>query len=231
MSSEKSFNSVLEFHCRRLISLWGKSDTSRRALEESTNVRGPALAATAPGTTRNKSSYYAGQDDLENKNSIPSAMRFQYNGKKRKDMGSTNATTRAEHEHEQDQDQNHQSTTRTSTKETSRRTVSPRFTKKKRRNVSPASAADMHFDGSRNCRTSSKRLAGDEQKQNNKTRIVAADASVVLAASSAPALVSLADNFDFLDSYFTESMEDDQLSLLSPEVNLDEFDILNLMCW
>ena len=250
MTSEESFNSALELHCRRLISLWGKSDTSRRALaelEESTTkvrgpaVRGPALvlsAATAPGNTRNKSSYYEVQDDPENKNSIPSApMSFQSNAKKINDTENTNATTRAKHGHEQhghEKDQNHQSTTRTSTKKTIRTRstlpVLPRFTKKRKRDVSPVSSAEMHFEGSRNCRTLSTQL-DDEQKQENKTRIVA-DTSAVLAASTAPAEVSLPDHFDFLDSYSTESMEDDQWSFLSPEVNLDldEFDILDLLC-
>jgi len=237
MSSEESFNSsILELHCSRLISLWGKSDASRRALETATQqVRGPSLvpAARRATSTRNKSSYYCiVEDDPETKNSIPSAMRFQYNAKKRNDMEHTMATTTRVVEQKQEQDQDHQSTTITSTKETSRtrrRTLSTHFLKKTRRRVlSPDSTPEI-FDGSRNCKTSSKRST-DEQKQKNKTRrLDAADQSNFLTVSSAPAVLSLPDDFD-LDSYFTESMEDDQLSLLL-EVNLDEIDdSFHLLC-
>ena len=221
MSSEESFNAAIELHCRRLISLWGESDASRRALEEleeATKVRGPALVAAAPVTTRNKSSYYAVQDDPESKNSIPSPVRFHYNAKKRTYMENTKATPSAEQEQQRD----HQSSTITTEESRSgtsrRRILSPN--KKNRRRASLFSLEV--FYGSRNCKISSKRLT-DEQKQ-NRTRLVAADVSVV-TASSAPAapVVLLPDNFD-LDSFFTdESMENDQLSLLS-NVNLGEFD-------
>jgi len=233
MSSEESFNAATEFHCRRLISLWSKSDVSRRALKE----RGPALvvqaaaaAAAAPATTtRNKSGYYAVQDDPESKNyTIPApapAVRFHYNAKKRTYMENTKAATTCA---EQEQQQDHQSSTITTAKETRgrtrRRTLSPYYPlneKQRKERASPCSP-EMSY-GSRNCKTSSKRLT-DEQKQ-NRIRLVAADVTVVSIASSAPAapVVLLPDNFD-LDSCFTdESMKDDQWSVLS-KVNLDEFD-------
>ena len=104
MSSEESFNAAVELHCHRLISLWSKSDASRRALEE----RGPAglIAPAEPATTRNKSSYYytyAVQEDSERKNSIPSTMRFHYNTKKRKYIGNPKSTTRAEQQQQKQQ--------------------------------------------------------------------------------------------------------------------------------
>jgi len=227
MSSEESFNAAIEFHCRRLISLWSKSDVSRRALEE----RGPALvveqAASAPATaTRNKSGY-AVQDDPESKNytiPAPAPVTFHYNAKKRTYMENTKATTCAG---EQEQQQDHQSSTIATAKETRRRmrrrTLSPYFLNKKQRKERASPCSPEMSYGSRNCKTSSKILT-DKQKQ-SKRRLVTADVTVVSIASSAPAapVVLLPDNFD-LDSCFTdESTKDDQWSLLS-KVNLDEFD-------
>ena len=187
MSSEESFNAAVELHCRRLISLWGKSDASRRALEEQ---RGPGLISPAePPTTRNtKSNHYAVQEDSECKNSIPSAMRFHDKTKKRNCMGNPKATTCAKQQ--QPEQQYHHNM----------------------------------FDGPRNRITSSKRLTDE---QNYKTRLFAADATVV-TASSAPAVapaVSLPDTLD-LDSCFTDESameEDDQLSL-SSKVNFNDLD-------
>mmetsp|Transcript_6604 Transcript_6604/g.9861 ORF Transcript_6604/g.9861 Transcript_6604/m.9861 type:complete len:215 (+) Transcript_6604:206-850(+) len=211
MSSEESFNSsILELHCSRLISLWGKSDASRRALEE----RGPALvveqAASAPATaTRNKSGY-AVQDDPESKNytiPAPAPVTFHYNAKKRTYMENTKATPSAEQEQQRD----HQSSTITTEESRSgtsrRRILSPN--KKKRRRASPFSPEV--FYGSRNCKISSKRLT-DEQKQ-NRTRLVAADVSVV-TASSAPA--ALDDELIILE-------DDQQWSLLSKVDDIDSF--------
>jgi len=211
MSSEESFNAVIELHCQRLIYLWGKSDASRRALEE----RGPALvvAASAPAITsrNNKSSCccycYGGREaDSESNCAIPSAMRFLYNTEKRKYMENTEeATTRAEQEEQQQEHHQKQQ------QEHHHQQQHHQHQQQQQHHHQQPQNYHQEFDGSMNCKTSSKRLI-DEQKQ-NKTRLVAAAGVTVSTTSSAPAELD-------------ESMEDDQMSLLSEVNDFDSFVLL-----